>query len=381
MGFSMEVVDPKAVEAAIVEEAKPEPAEIAALRKQAESNAVAILECDLDSMKERTEIMKSIDEFGLDSMRRSSEKSALLTTTVGRLSQSGSEGGQVSKSLTDLSHTVKDLDPSALDFAKTGIFGKIFNPIRSYFERYEKAEDVIAGIVLSLDKGKATLKNDNTTLLLEQQNLRELTKQIQKQIELGSMMDDYVAQKIEEARSSGEDEDRVRFMEEEVLFPLRQRVMDMQQMAVVNQQGIIAMEVVQRNNKELIRGVDRAKTVTLSALRTAVIVASALYNQRIVLKKIQALSETTNAMISQTSKMLKEQGADIQKQSMSTGVSVETLKGAFDDAMSALDQISEYKQQALPIMKEQIRQFRELSDQGEERIVRLERGSRLNLNG
>lgn len=381
MGFSMEVFDPSEVKAAVAEEAKPEPAEVAALRKQAESNALAILECDLDSMKERTEIMKSIDEFGLDSMQKSAQKNSLLRTSVGTLSQSGSEGGQVSKSLTDLSHTVRDLDPSALDFTKTGVLGKIFNPIRAYFERYEKAEDVIAGIVQSLDKGKATLKNDNTTLAIEQQNLRDLTIQIQRQIEMGSMMDEYVTAKIEEARASGADAERVRFMEEEVLFPLRQRVMDMQQMAVVNQQGIIAMEVVQRNNKELIRGVDRAKTVTISALRTAVIVASALYNQKIVLKKIQALNETTNAMISQTSKMLKEQGAEIQKQSMSTGVSVETLKVAFDDAVSALDQISEYKQQALPLMRDSIQQFRELAAQGEERIERLERGSRLGING
>jgi uncharacterized protein YaaN involved in tellurite resistance len=377
----MEVVDPEAVKAAVAVESKPEPAETAALRKQAEGNAQAILDVNLDSMRERTEILQSVESFGLDTMQRSSKKNALLSTTVGKLSQSGGEGGQVSKSLADLSRTVKELDPSGLDFTKRGFLGKMFNPIRAYFERYEKAEDVIAGVLQSLEKGRAMLKNDNTTLSIEQQALRDLTKQIQKQIELGAMMDEYVAAKIEEARASGSDAERIRFMEEEALFPLRQRVMDMQQMAVVNQQGIIAMEVVQRNNKELMRGVDRAKNVTVSALRTAVMVASALYDQKIVLKKIQALNETTNAMISQTSRMLKEQGADIQRQSMETGVSVDTLRTAFDDAVSALDQISEYKQQALPVMKETIAQFRQLADEGETRIQRLERGSRLGIQG
>ena len=42
--------------------------------------------------------------------------------------------------------------------------------------------------------------------------------------------------------------------------------MDMQQMIVVNQQGIIAIEVIRRNNKELIRGVDRAKNVTIFSI-------------------------------------------------------------------------------------------------------------------
>jgi uncharacterized protein YaaN involved in tellurite resistance len=35
--------------------------------------------------------------------------------------------------------------------------------------------------------------------------------------------------------------------------------MDMQQVIVVNQQGVMASEIVIRNNKELIRGVQRPK--------------------------------------------------------------------------------------------------------------------------
>ena len=56
-----------------------------------------------------------------------------------------------------------------------------------------------------------------------------------------------------------EDPENVKFVTEEVLFPLRQRIMDMQQMIVVNQQGVMATEVVIRNNKELMRGVERAR--------------------------------------------------------------------------------------------------------------------------
>jgi len=138
------------------------------------------------------------------------------------------------------------------------------------------------------------------------------------------------------------------------------------------------MEVVRRNNKELIRGVDRAKTVTIAALRTAVMVASALYNQRVVLNKIQALNETTNNLISGTSKMLKEQGTEIHTQSMQTGVSVETLKESYENLMGAIEAISTYKQKALPIMKQTIDTFREMAEQGEAQIQKLEKGSALN---
>jgi uncharacterized protein YaaN involved in tellurite resistance len=127
------------------------------------------------------------------------------------------------------------------------------------------------------------------------------------------------------------------------------------------------------------RGVERAKTVTISALRTSVMVASALYNQKIVLKKIQMLNETTNDLITSTSRMLKNQGADIQKQSMQTNVSAEDLKTAFADVMEALDSINSYKQEALPKMRETIEQFRELAAKGEEQIQQLEKGHKLDL--
>jgi uncharacterized protein YaaN involved in tellurite resistance len=154
--------------------------------------------------------------------------------------------------------------------------------------------------------------------------------------------------------------------------------MDMQQMIVINQQGIVAMEVIRRNNRELMRGVDRAKNVTVTALRTAVMVASALYNQKIVLKKIDMLNATTNNLISTTAQMLKEQGTEIHRQASETNISAETLKAAFNDALSSLEAISTFKQQALPKMQETVTQFREMAEVGEKEIARLERGSMFN---
>lgn len=379
MSFTMEVVSPEQIKSAIEEEVKPVPAEVAQLQQQALTNVSTILEMDIESLEKRKAVLQSIDAFGLNTMRSSSEKNALLQVSVGNLAKTGDEGGVVAKGLTELQLQLKDLDPSAIDFAKGGLLGKLFNPLRHYFAKYQKADAVIADIIVSLDKGKTVLKNDNTTLEIEQQMLRDLTKRLQKEIQLGSLMDEEIERQIEAAKVRGESEDKIRFITEEVLFPLRQRLMDMQQMMVVNQQGIMAIEVVIRNNKELIRGVDRARNVTVSALKTSVTVASALYNQRIVLKKIELLNETTNNLISGTSKLLKNQGAAIHKQSLESSVSVDTLKEAFADVLSALDSISTYKQEALPRMRETITQFRELADTGEKQIERLEKGRALGL--
>lgn len=379
MSFSMEVPSQEEIKVAIEEEVKPVPEEVAKLKELADNNVNAIMSLDLESLDNRKGILQSIDTFGMNTMRSSSEKNQLLQITVGNLSKTGDDGGQVAKGLSELNIQLKDLDPSAVDFAKHGLLGKLFNPLRAYFARYEKADTVIADIIVSLDKGKTTLKNDNTTLEIEQQTLRDLTKKLQKEIELGTLMDSSIEQQVEAAKVRGEDPEKIRFITEEVMFPLRQRLMDLQQMQVVNQQGIMAIEVVVRNNKELIRGVDRAKNVTVSALKIAVTVASALYNQKIVLKKIELLNQTTNELIAGTSRMLKDQGAAIHKQALEANISVDTMKQAFTDVLSALDSISAFKQEALPKMRETINQFRELADTGEKQIQRLERGNKLGL--
>lgn len=377
MAFTMEVSNTEEIKKEVLEQVKPVPEEEQKIKAIAQNNALEIINLDFDSLDKKRTILQSIDEFGMDTLKKSSQKNALLQIPVGNLSKAGDEGGMVSKSLTDLHREIKDLDPSLIDFAKKGFLGKVFNPIRAYFERYQKADNVINDILVSLDKGKMTLKNDNTTLEIEEQSMRDLTKKLTKEIEMGTAMDGFIEEQIEIAKANNVDTDKINFITEEILFPLRQRVMDMQQMMVVNHQGIMAIEVIRRNNKELMRGVDRAKNVTVSALRIAVIVASALYNQKIVLKKIQALNETTNELISGTSKMLRDQGADIQRQAMESSVSVETLKTSFDDVLAALDAINAYKQEALPQMKQTIAQFKELAAKGEVQIQKLEKGSAL----
>lgn len=380
MGFSMEVTDTEAIKKEIVEQVKPVPEEVTKLKKLAESNVSEIMTLDLESLEKRKLILQSIEAFGMDTLQNSAKKNSLLQVSVGNFSKMGDEGGIVARGLLDLQREIKDLDPSVIDFAKTGFLGRFFNPLRAYFAKYQKADSVINDIVISLEKGKTTLKNDNTTLEIEQLALRDLTKKLTKEIEMGTIMDEVITNQVELAKARNEDPEKIKFITEEIQFPLRQRIMDMQQMIVVNHQGIMAIEVVRRNNKELIRGVERAKNVTISAMRIAAIVAGALYNQKIVLKKIEMLNETTNELISGTSRMLKEQGAEIHKQSMEANISVETLKTSFADVMSAMDAISTYKQEALPKMKETINQFKALAEKGEQQIQRLEQGNRLSIS-
>ena len=218
MSFTMQVVNEEDVKAAIEEEIKPIPEEIAKLKVTADNNVAQIMSLNTESLGARKEILQSIESFGSQTLKTSSQKNSLLQVTVGHLSKTGDEGGQVAKDLGELQLTLKDLDPSVIDFAKKGILGKIFNPIRSYFQKYEKADEVISDIVASLDKGRTTLKNDNTTLEIEQQALRLLTKTLEKEIKLGTLMDEAIESHIDKAKIQGEDPEKIRFITEEILF-------------------------------------------------------------------------------------------------------------------------------------------------------------------
>ena len=373
-GFTLELPNTEAIKQEVAEELEPSMEEKAVITNVVKDKAEQIMAVDLDSLAQRREFIQVVETFGADLVRQSQTKNNILQKRMGDFSRAGGESGEVAKGLEELSIKMRDLDPSGLDFTKSGVLGKVFNPIRRYFERFKTADAEIADIVKSLEKGRTILKNDNTTLEIEQASMRELTKQLTQKIELGSQLDGYLENAVENARALGEADERIKFVEEEIVFPLRQRLMDFQQLLTVNQQGIIAMEVIRKNNLELIRAVDRAQTVTVAALRTAVTVAGALYNQKIVLEKVEMLNETTNHMISATSRMLKEQGAVIQREAVEASISPDTLKQAFADTLSALDDISTYKKKALPQMAQTIQDFRHIADVGERQIADMEKG-------
>jgi uncharacterized protein YaaN involved in tellurite resistance len=116
-------------------------------------------------------------------------------------------------------------------------------------------------------------------------------------------------------------------------------------------QGYLALDMIRKNNLELAKGVDRASTTTISALRTAVMVAQALTNQKLVLEQVKALNTSTENMIVATSEMLKTQSAEIHQQASGSMIGVEKLQLAFDNVFATMDMISDYKVKALDSMK------------------------------
>ena len=143
-------------------------------------------------------------------------------------------------------------------------------------------------------------------------------------------------------------------MKQDVLFYVRQKHQDLLTQLAVSIQSYLAIDVIIKNNIELIKGVDRASTTTVSALRTAVIVAQALGNQKLVLEQITALNATTSGMIQRTSEMLKDNSAAIQEQAASATIGMEQLQAAFQNIYETMDSIDTFKVKALDSMAQTI---------------------------
>lgn len=349
------------------------------LEEKAEAIVTKLMSGSADE-ETRKRSKATVEDLGLDLQKEANRESEKLKAPIHKMSDRSEEGGHVAKSLIDLRVQVESLDPARFEFDDgfvtrlMGYLPFVGTPIKRYFSRYHSAQTVINAIVDSLEQGRELLKRDNITLGHDQEAMRVVTKKLQKMIHLGQKIDAKLQYRLDNEILA--EDPKFKFISEELLFPLRQRIQDLQQQLAVNQQGVLAMEMVIRNNKELIRGVNRALNVTINALRVAVTVALALADQKIVLDKVQKLNETTSDLIASNAKRLKEQGTEIQKMASTSQLDMDALRQAFKDVREAIEDISSFRKQALPKMAEAIVEMEKLTSEAEEVIKRKEEGGR-----
>ncbi len=372
LSLSLPPVEEIAAEVAPGAAAPPEDPELAALADAFVREVLASGEGAAQRQRQ------AIDSMGQEVQREAAHRSAMLQTPIRKLAHQGDEGGPVAKALLALRAKMEELDPNRRSFTERGL-SRVFsflpglgNRLQRYFREFESAQESLDAIIRDLEAGRDMLRRDNVTLADDQEALRALMVRLQRQIELGRLIDRRLeARAVELAK----DDPQRRFVEEELMFPLRQRIVDLQQQLAVSQQGVLALEVIIRNNRELMRGVDRAINVTVSALNVAVTVALALANQRLVLDRVEALNTTTSDLIAGTAQALRNQGVEIQTRASSTVLDMEKLQQAFSDVIAAIDEVSRYRREALPRLDEQIDRLEALAAKGGAAIAQLERGN------
>jgi uncharacterized protein YaaN involved in tellurite resistance len=302
--------------------------------------------------------MTDIRKLGDDDIKASAQVSSrLLDRPVAAMKNGGISGtSAVSTGLLQLRHQIDDLDPShqgdLLSVHKLLGIIPFGDRLRDYFGKYQSSQSHINAIITSLYHGQDTLQQDNADLEQEKANLWTIMERLRQYIYLGQKLDAGLAARIAQVQTT--DPAKAKVLQEDMLFYVRQKVQDLATQLAVSVQGYLALDVIRRNNQELIRGVDRATTTTISALRTAVIVAQALVDQKLVLDQITALNTTTSNLIESTSVMLRQQSTAINEQAASSTIDLQKLQNAFDNIYATMDEIDSFKLKALDNMSQTI---------------------------
>ncbi len=319
------------------------------LEKRADYAVQQLLERDANS-PEFGKVVDAITNMGAKEIRDAAGQSnRFLDRPVRAMDQ---ETG-VGKDLAQLRRVVEDLDPGKKGnlTAPQKLFGIIpfGGKMRNYFDSYKSSQTHIASILKSLASGKDELLMDNAAIDVERRKLWEAMGKLEQMVHIAQTLDAKLEAKAEELDSS--DPAKAKVLRENALFYARQRTQDLLTQMAVTVQGYLALDLVKKNNVELVKGVDRASTTTVGALKTAITVAQAMTNQKLVLEQITALNTTTANIIDGTSKMLKDNTARIHEQAASSTIPMETLQRAFQNIYDTMDAIDTFKLKALDSMK------------------------------
>ncbi|MBN9504694.1 MAG: toxic anion resistance protein [Altererythrobacter sp.] len=280
----------------------------------------------------------------------------------------------VGKDLAELRRTVEDLDPGRKGKLSSGrkFLGVIpfGNSLKRYFDSYTSAQGHIQAILARLASGKDELLMDNAAIDVERQKLWEAMGKLEQMVHIARTLD----QRLEEEADNldATDPAKAKAIRESALFYVRQRTQDLLTQTAVSVQGYLALDLVKKNNVELVKGVDRASTTTVGALRTAVTVAQAMTNQRLVLQQITSLNETTAGIIDSTGKLLRDNTAKIHEQAAASTIPLETLQRAFQNIYDTMDEVDNFKVKALASMKQTVEVLTDEVEKSKGYIARAE---------
>ena len=136
MSFTMEIPSQKEIQKVIEEEIKPVPAEVAELQQVANSNVDMIMNLDLESLEKRKEILQSIDGFGMNTMRSSSEKTRCFKSPLDICPRRETRAAGRQR-LDRAAHATEGSRPERGRFRQNRLLGKLFNSLRAHFLKYQ----------------------------------------------------------------------------------------------------------------------------------------------------------------------------------------------------------------------------------------------------
>lgn len=287
------------------------------------------------------------------------------------------EGNKLMDSLTDLDIKMRGLHPKNHDLEGNWIQRLIasllpaFKPVRKYFMMLQNQQSVLNSMRTMVNDGIAEREKDGRILEHDKLSLTKCAFKLEQAIQIGVLLDEKMEYSIERQIT---DEKQKQFLQSEVLFTLRQTVRALQEQLAVTNQGIMAMELLLRLNRETINSGRRTLNVAMHALSIAGVLATVMAGMREFNEKITAMKATANDFIAYNGDLLQQTATEVGEISRSTTLDIGVLETAFDKIHEAYENEISLRVGALTTMKDEMGRLDTMNNKSKEQINRMEKG-------
>ncbi|MEJ5920705.1 toxic anion resistance protein [Corynebacterium sp. H78] len=304
---------------------------------------------------EMHQLTDAISAMGMREMHAANASAAELLAkpiaVVNEMQTGRGAGGQsvVVAGIDKLKIVVGELDPITMQDDRS-VLKRLLNknPLAAYFAKFETKQVQLDQVIRELHTGGDLLRKENATIDGQRRRLWDAMAKLQEYLELIERLDHQMQLKIDELGMV--DFQRSERLKATLLHEIRAKRQNLLIQIAVCANAYLGLDIVRQNNASLIRGVDEATTTTVSALRTAIMTAQSLANQKIVLDKVHGIRDTTSNLVMSTSQLLNRDGVHIQSQLNQPAVDMTALQSSFSNIYSAINGINAYRSAAADSM-------------------------------
>lgn len=264
------------------------------------------------------------------------------------------DSGYVGDLMSELILKVKDAEVDRLDdgiMSKIPILRNATKTIKKFMQKYERLELQIDRIEQDLEKARMQMLKDITLFDSLYEKNMEYFQDLQIYILAGDEKLKELQQVIlprlhTEAAAKGDpmSAQAVRDFEDTV-SRFEKKIYDLKLSKTIAIQTAPQIRLIQNNDKMLVDKIQTAVLSTIPLWKSQIVVALGLYRQEKALELQRSVTDATNELLTKNAELLKQNTADVARESERGIVDLETLKKVNSDLISTIEDTIKIQQE------------------------------------
>lgn len=311
--------------------------------------------------------LRNLNEKVMDDS--SSFTSAALDKRMGSL-KGTEEGDAVYNTMIELNDKIREIHPQNHNLAEQW-FHKLLpflSPVRNYFLQFETMGSVINGYRETLEKGIEDRELDLDILRSDKSKLYQAEAILNEAIEFNKLLEERLQNRI---NMNVTDAAQKQFLEGQILHNLLRQTQGLEEMRAVNLQGQMSIEMLLKTGLEVIDGAKRCIRVSINALTIAGVIQQVLTGQRKLLAAVKEVNATATEFVDWNANQLNTTVLEVSKMAMETSLDIDVLTNAIQSSVDAIDQDIKYRQEAVPMIRENMSRLSSASSQAQKTTALL----------